>query len=536
MIQKLDDVRKYEVNMEKQIVKEERPVFHLSPRVGWMNDPNGFSFYRGEYHLFYQYNPHDSHWGPMHWGHAVSRDLLHWTYFPAAMAPDMPYDEAGCFSGSAAELPDGRHLLMYTGVRKEVWKERGLTDRQFADKQQVQLTNEQSADMQLIDEQLMDVQTDVQTQCIAIGDGLNYEKYEQNPVLDEKDLPPGGSRVDFRDPKIWKKADGTWRCVVGNRASDGNGQILLFSSEDGFQWKYEKILMKNSGRLGRMWECPDFFSLDGKQILLVSPQDMLPKELEYPNGNGTVCLIGDYDEETDSFAPERDQAIDHGIDFYAPQTALAPDGRRIMIGWMQNWDTCNLRTQEHTWFGQMSIPRELSVQNGKLVQKPIRELENMRREEVHYEQIVLEDETIQLNGIEGRVLDLELCIRPGNEKKPGMEIQKGHYKRFTLRFAQNEKENLYTELSFQPEQSILKINRKYSGSRRAILHESSCRVSDRQGQLKLRMILDRYSAEVFVNDGEQVMTITFYTDQTAREISFQAEGNVTMDLVKYELV
>ena len=117
-IRKLIFARAYENEMAKRILPENRPLLHLSPLVGWMNDPNGFSYYQGQYHLFYQYHPYDITWGPMHWGHAVSKDLLHWTYLPVVMAPDNDYDSFGCFSGSALELPDGRHMLMYTGVRK----------------------------------------------------------------------------------------------------------------------------------------------------------------------------------------------------------------------------------------------------------------------------------------------------------------------------------------------------------------------------------------------------------------------------------
>lgn len=143
-----------------------------------MNDPNGFCFYKGEYHLFYQYHPYDAHWGPMHWGHAVSKDLLHWTHLPAALAPDSDYDQDGCFSGSAMALPDSRLMLMYTGVKKEV-----LPDEKVVVKQ---------------------------TQCLACGDGINFVKYSQNPVLTENDLPEGGSSADFRDPKIFKAADGSY--------------------------------------------------------------------------------------------------------------------------------------------------------------------------------------------------------------------------------------------------------------------------------------------------------------------------------------
>lgn len=491
--QTLREARKYEEASEKLIKKEERPQFHLSTRTGWMNDPNGFSYYKGIYHMFYQYHPYDSHWGPMHWGHAVSKDLLHWEYLPAALAPDEFYDRDGCFSGSAIELPDGRQLLMYTGMFKERQKSGGFLE--------------------------------VQTQCLAVGDGVDYEKYEKNPVLDERDIPEGSSRFDFRDPKMWRKKDGTYACVIGNRPADGSGQILLYTSEDGFDWKYKKVLASNNNRFGKMWECPDFFELDGKWVLLISPQDMLPQGYEYHNGNGTLCLIGEYDEETDTFTEQRNQSIDYGIDFYAPQTVLTPDGRRVMIGWMQNWDTCAIRAKEEPWFGQMSLPRELSVDNGRLYQRPIRELESMRCKKVEYKSVVISD-TINLEGIKGRKVDMELEIWPENEQ----EI----YRKFAVRFAQNAQ--YQTSLSFKSDENILKIDRKFSGSRRAIIHQRRSKVNSEGGRLKLRMILDQFSVEVFVNDGEQVLTTTMYTEKEADGISFFADKAVRMNVVKYDLI
>lgn len=490
--QTLREARKYEEASEKLIASNDRPAFHLSVRTGWMNDPNGFSFFKGRYHLFYQYHPYDSHWGPMHWGHAVSDDLLHWEYLPAALAPDEAYDRDGCFSGSAVTLPDGRQLLMYTGVLRERQPGGGFCE--------------------------------VQTQCLAVGDGIDYEKYEGNPVLDEKDLPEGASRFDFRDPKMWQKEDGTYCCVVGNRPADDSGQILLFTSPDGFKWSFKKVLAANNNRYGKMWECPDFFKLDGKWVLITSPQDMLPYEFEYHNGNGTLCLIGDLDEETDEFTEQYNQSIDYGIDFYAPQTVLAPDGRRIMIGWMQNWDTCNLRSQNMTWFGQMSIPRELSIKNGRLFQTPVRELENMRSNKVEYQNVSLSG-NISLDGIKRRKVDMEITLSPEDEG----DI----YQKFAVRFAQNEQ--YYTSLSFHPRDAILKIDRKFSGSRRAIINQRRSLVNSESGKLKLRIIMDRFSVEVFVNDGEQVLSATLYTDQAADGISFFADGKVKLNVVKYDL-
>jgi len=490
--QALREARNYEETFEKTIKETERPDFHLSPRIGWMNDPNGFSFYNGKYHLFYQYYPYDSHWGLMHWGHAVSDDLLHWQYLPAALAPDEAYDKDGCFSGSALTLPDGRHLLMYTGVAKEI-RDDGNTQ-------------------------------DVQRQCIAVGDGVNYEKYTGNPVLTEADLPEGSSRFDFRDPRIWQDGDGTYYAVAGNRPADGSGQILLFESPDAFHWKFNRVLCSNHGRYGKMWECPDFFELDGKQVLLVSPQDMLPQSFEYHNGNGTVCIIGTYGADGKTFVEERNQAIDYGIDFYAPQTLLAPDGRRIMIGWLQNWDACNPSMIQTAWFGQMSLPRELSIKNGRLYQKPIRELEALRRNEVHYNDITFTD-TLRLSGISGRRIDMELDIRPVDDSNV--------YQKFAVRFAQDT--NYHTAVSFRPHESILKLDRKFSGSRRAVIHQRRSLVKHQNGRLRLRLILDRFSAELFVNDGEQVLSTTIYTDQAAQGISFFCNGLVNMDVVKYDL-
>ena len=483
--------RAYEEEAGGKIPAAARPVFHLTPRVGWMNDPNGFSFYRGQYHLFYQYHPYTTEWDAMHWGHAVSRDLLRWEYLPAALAPDSPYDSFGCFSGSAAELDDGRQLLLYTGVRKEGGSK----------------------------------SKEIQTQCVAVGDGLNYVKAAQNPVLDTSALPEGLSPYDFRDPKIWRTADGGYRCVIGARRMNKLGVLLLYGSPDGFSWHYEGVLAENDGSLGRMWECPDFFPLDGKDVLFISPQDMLPEGFEYHNGNGTVCQIGTFDEATKHFTPEHHQAIDYGIDFYAPQTMQAPDGRRIMIGWMQNWDTCrNSGDEEFLWFGQMTLPRELSIRDGRLYQQPIRELAAHRSGEVTRKNVPVSGE-MTIPGVEGRCVELDLRIRPEDPARP--------YHKFTLYFAQDSR--FHSQLSFRPYESLLKIDRKFSGSRRAFIHQRRCQVRQPEGELHLHVILDRFSVEVFINDGEQVMTATILTDPSARGIRFMADGHAVMDITKYDL-
>ena len=490
MSQLLQKARSFEALYGSSIPAEDRPLFHLTPWIGWMNDPNGFSWYQGQYHMFFQYHPYDSHWGPMHWGHAVSRDLLHWEFLPCALAPDMPYDKDGCFSGSAIDLPDGRQLLMYTGVRHET-----------------------GCDGQV---------REVQTQNLAFGDGVNYEKYAGNPILTETDLPEGGSRYDFRDPKILRLPDGSYRALLANNHFGEGGQILAYQSKDAVHWSLVGPIAENHNRIGLMWECPDLFHLDGYDVLLASAQDMLPKDFEYHNGNGSFDLLGHRNGENGAFLEESDHAADYGIDFYAPQTVLTPDGRRVMIGWMQNWDTCNLHTRWVPWFGQMSLPRELSVKNGILYQKPLRELKALRTDEIQHD-VLISDSEIRLPGVQGRAVDLTLDIEP----------TESIYSRFAVRFAKNE---LYqTTVSFRPHESVLKIDRKFSGSRRAIIHQRRAKVRHENGRLKLRLILDRFSAEVFVNDGEQVLSATVSTDLAAQDISFYVDGTARLRVTKYSL-
>lgn len=485
----LQKARAYEAEQGASIPADQRPAYHLTPFVGWMNDPNGFSFYQGQYHLFYQYYPYDTVWGPMHWGHAVSRDLIHWEYLPAALAPDAPFDQNGCFSGSAAQLPDGRQLLLYTGVLWETQPD--------------------------------GTHRDIQTQCVAVGDGLNYEKLPQNPVLTHRDLPEGFSRFDFRDPKIWQKPDGSYSAVAVAQSETEGGAALLFHSPDGFQWEYTTLLDASRGEYGVMWECPDFFQLEGKQVLMAGPMEMQAHD-EYHNGHCVIALIGSYDPETHQFTREKVQLMDEGIDFYATQTTLAPDGRRIMTAWMQSWSGSCAKPQGCRWFGQTIFPRELQLKDGRLIQTPVRELEAARGQKVLHENILIQDET-QLEGIGGRVIDLTVQITPEEDCRS-----------FTLKLAA--KERFCTTLTYEPGSATLTLDRTYAGGLyQDIVHTRSCKILCPDKTLKLRVLLDRNSVEVFINDGEQTMTACIYTPQDAEGITFAADGTARVTAEQYTL-
>lgn len=482
----LQKARDFEAEAMKQISPKERPVYHLTGGCGWINDPNGLSFYKGEYHLFYQYHPYSNEWGPMHWGHVKSKDLLNWERLPVAMAPDKDYDGAGCFSGSALELKDGRHLLMYTGVQKfpETGEER-------------------------------------QTQCIAFGDGVTYEKYEGNPVITPDMIPQGGRPSDFRDPKIWQEEDGTFYAVMANMREDGNGQAVLFKSADALKWEYVTMLDESSGKIGKMWECPDFFELDGKQVLMLSPMAMEPEDGIFHVGHGTVVIAGTYDKQNCRFEREYVQPIDQGIDFYAPQTMLTPDGRRVMLSWMQAWSNSKHVPDGAKYFGQMNVPRELSLRDGQLFQNPVRELKSYRGTPVKYEKVSISDEMV-LDGIDGRVIDMTVTIR-----------NMADFEEFVMKLAADDKH--YTSVTFDPKKGTVTMDRSHCGYLMDITHKREIPLLTNGEELKLRFIMDRFSVEMFINDGEQAVSMTIYTAQEADCISFKAEGTAEISVEKYAL-
>ena len=202
-----------------------------------------------------------------------------------------------------------------------------------------------------------------------------------------------------------------------------------------------------------MWECPDFFRLDENDVLFVSPQEMSAIGLEFHPGNANVCLLGQYNNHTHHLNRQRVQAIDYGLDFYAPQTLLTSDGRRVMIAWMQNWETSSCVQKEMRFFGQMTLPRELSVRKGRLCQVPVREIEQYRGIKIDYQNVLINGET-SLRGIQGRCMDMTVTVRPGNDHNM--------YKWFRLYVARDGVH--YTLIRFKPETGTIKVDR-YSRER-----------------------------------------------------------------------
>lgn len=297
-----------------QVNQEKRFQFHFEPEKGWMNDPNGLIFFRGQYHAFFQHYPYAPSWGQMHWGHAVSRDLIHWEELPIALHPDMEYEnDGGCFSGSAIEK-DGRLYLFYTSVSHEL----------------------------------------KQTQSVAYSDdGIHFTKYPGNPVIKQNPL----SFPDFRDPKV-SCIDGTYYMVVGT-GNDVSGKVLLFTSEDLLSWEYVGVLFEGEAYANCI-ECPDFFKLNDKYVLMFSKIHEKERAVHFVVGDFAGGKLVNY---TIS-RPE------WGIDFYAPQT-FSDGTRRIMIGWMYHWG--KEASSDCQFAGALSIPRELSLSGDQVKNYPVKE-------------------------------------------------------------------------------------------------------------------------------------------------------------------
>ena len=483
----LEKARKYETEKIAATDPQTKPLFHVSAPTGWINDPNGFSFYDGQIHLFYQYHPYNREWGPMHWGHSVTCDMIQWEQLPAALAPDEEYDKAGCFSGSAIEA-DGKHVLVYTGVTRIKQPDGSEQDRQ--------------------------------NQCIAFGDGKDYQKYDKNPVMTGEMLPEGCNRVDFRDPKIWKEND-TYYMIVGNKNENQIGQVVLCSSKNLTDWKFETILASNeSGKIGTMWECPDFFQLGSKRVLICSPQDMKAQKYEFHNGHNSVYFLGDYDEKTHTFVKELPHALDYGMDFYAPQTTELPDGRRIMIAWMKSWDACVIPNSQD-WQGMMTLPRELELKDGKIWQTPVREIEKYHKNPCRYDHAEINQETT-LCGIEGRTIDLTVLL------------EEDEFQTFSMKLAANKEYE--TSFTYHKAENMLEIDRTYCGVTKDVVCVRKLKISNPEGLKKMRFILDRQSIELFLNNGEQVATTAICTPLEAQEIHFYSDKKIHINVEKYGIV
>lgn len=459
-------------NAKEKMDDRYRLGYHIMAPANWINDPNGLIQYKGEYHVFYQHHPYDENWGPMHWGHVKSKDLVHWEHLPIALAPAEAYEKDGCFSGSAVD-DNGVLTLIYTG-NIFVDREKDILD---------------------------------QSQCIATStDGIHFTKERENPVIPTH--PEEGSG-HFRDPKVWKHED-HWYMVLGTRKED-IGKVLLYKSKDLRQWEYLGVLAESDGTEGYMWECPDFFEIGGKHVLLFSPQGIQEEGEKYQNLFQTGYIVGDFNYETLEFSRGEFKELDDGHDFYAVQTFLDDHGRRIAIGWMDMWES-PMPTKEHGWAGALTLPRELSfTPEGKMAMNPVIELERLREKSIDVSIDKLDSESID-TGIKEELLEI----------KVDFSLKDITADEFGLKLRCNEEGTEETVVGFDVASSKLFMDREKSGKGVSGVRKSKVELTT--DTLSLHLYLDRSSVEVFANDGLNVLTSRIYPQTSSLGVQFYAKN------------
>ena len=329
-----------------------RPQLHFTAPYHWINDPNGLIYFQGHYHIFYQHFPYANKWGTMHWGHAITKDFIHYKHLPIALYPSKDFDRNGCFSGSALEIDDKLYLY-YTAIR-------------YAKE------NPEYVHVQFGDDDLR------ASQALLISeDGIQFDnqnnKQQIIPMIQEAYI---GDYRHTRDPKVWKKEDGKYAMVIGSKVAYENdycGKALFYESEDGIHFTYKNSYQDNE--IGNMWECPDVFKVDNQYVMIFSPEntDLPPK----PVSNARYMPI-DFDEETLTVKGHGDVPyLDYGLDFYAPQTFLSKDNERMLLGWLRMRKPVN----GEDWIGMFIMPRILNYRNGTLYQKLLSEIDALFHKE-----------------------------------------------------------------------------------------------------------------------------------------------------------
>ncbi|WP_328285274.1 glycoside hydrolase family 32 protein [Paenibacillus alkaliterrae] len=472
-----------------QPVDPYRPQFHFTPIQNWINDPNGLVYFKGEYHLFYQYNPYGDKWGNMSWGHAVSKDLVHWKHLPVALQPDRL---GMIFSGTA--VVDERNT---SGLFKD--KPGGLV---------VIYTSAGETQQQSI--------------AYSTDQGRTWTKYEGNPVL------PNPGIKDFRDPKVfWHDKTNKWimALVAGDR-------VMFYGSPNLKSWTYLSEFGAKEGDHSGVWEVPDLFELpvdgDPARTKWVLKVDINPGEQGL--GSRGQYFIGHFDGThfVNDHPPDKVLWVDYGKDFYASLSWSNLPGRLVWIAWMNNWQYAE-KTPTSPWRGAMSIPRDVALRTVPpegitLIQTPIHELMQLRTDAKKWSKpMTISPGFNPLKGLQDDTFELIAEFELGTATEFGFKVRKGEHEE--------------TIVGYDTKSSELVVNRVNSGNTQfSPLFPWEFRAPMRhvRNRVKLHLFVDRSSVEVFGNDGERIITSLIFPSPESRGIEIYVKnGNVK--LVKMEM-
>lgn len=442
-----------------------RCEYHIQTVTGLMNDPNGFSFYNGKWHLFYQWFPFGAVHGMKHWYHVVSDDLAHWKNIGLGMKPTLNYDNKGCFSGSGYVKDDFLYLV-YTGNHKEP------------------------------------DDTRIPYQMIAAIDEDNHLTKLKRPIIQ----PQPGYTEHQRDPKIFYE-DGSYYILLGAQDEEKHGKLLIYKSDQiatGWQFQGE-LKVEGYDHYGFMAECPCIEKIGDKWLLLFSPQGLEKQEESFQNAYSNVYFIGDLDLENLTFKPDGEmKELDKGFDFYAAQTAYQHElpSKAVLVGWFGCSDYTYPTTDEEGWAGLQTLVRELSIEGGKLKQRPAKALETLKKDVV----FEAENGSVKLDKMQRRTPvcsymhlenpskeDVELDLFASDLRK-GLTISyKARTKKLTL--SRSELKNQF--------------NTNFGKERTFTLED---------GLNTLDIYVDHSAVEIFINDGDYAMTTRVFPENEESKI------------------
>lgn len=455
-------VKEEERNRLSQVEQDKwRLKHHIMAPVAWINDPNGLCFFKGYYHIFFQYSPFDAKGGDKYWGHYRSKDLLHFEYLGTPFAPDESFDRNGVFSGSAFVKEDEMHIF-YTGNVEE----EGDYDYTLAGR-------------------------GANVIHVVSKDGETFSK--KQCVLTNKDYPSYYT-CHIRDPKLWEE-NGTYYMVLGGRDRKDKGRILIYQSTDLYEWRFLNDITTKK-QFGFMWECPDTFSLEGTGVLACCPQGLPCYEYQYENVDQAGYFL--FEDSLLNRKEVREESFiewDMGFDFYAPQSFLDEKGRRILIGWM-GLPSCDYwnPTVENGWQHNLTVPRELSIKNNRIYQWPVEELKELRGKEISLaykkgQGYCWESEELQA---------YEVIFQNKDSSEFDIEISEGLHICY-------EKEANEVRLYFNEENDAIGYGRT---SRKVKVDKI----------ISGRILVDTSVVELFLNDGEYVLSTRYYPKKSGVRI------------------
>jgi beta-fructofuranosidase len=489
----IEDARDYTNTYKDSVVDTYRHRYHLMPTIGWMNDPNGLVYHDGQYHLFYQHNPYSPQWDTMHWGHAVSDDLIKWEDVGVALAPDTLIDRNGVYSGGAITGKDGSLNLLYTTVGDNGVQQQGLA---------------------------------------TSFDGLNFTKRSMNPVIDSS-MRMGSRLTDFRDPYVYRVGD-MYYALIGGKLEGPGGQLLLYKSSDLRTWQSVGVTYASSLTGTGMFECPNVITIDGKDIILSSPQAIRDEDsARYQNLHSVTYQVGRIDYQsgvfTNDVSADTMEELDKGFDFYATQTLSHLD-QNIMLAWMNMWSR-SYPTAVDGWTGSVTLPRTMDLVDGHIYQQPIPAITNYYKNEQSINTLTLTNSS-QMLDFSGKTLQFkaEIDVSQLGQGQVGFEVFKGT--------------NQATKIYYDNATNHVVFDRRNSGIRIESFDDDGelnvryAKVMPKANQtITLEIFLDVSSVEVFINDGYYTMTGVVYPDQSSDQIAFYtSNGTATLNaLIKHDI-